>query len=253
VTPTGFVDTAAHRQDLPPIYNRYQRTAADPPELAALEAERCALFPLFTTAYVIADLLADNGWFGAAQVLILSASSKTGIGLANLLSRLEGRPVEVVGVTSPANRAFVEALGACDRTLTYDEIGRLDPAVRTIVVDMAGSARVLRAVHTHFGEALVYSCGVGITHWTEAGQAGDLPGAKPAFFFAPSQVAKRDAEWGAGEIQRRAQAEGVRIAREIAGRVRTERIVGVEAARAALGEMVAGKVAPSRLLMLSLA
>ncbi len=249
----GFTDGAAHRQALPGLYNRYQRATDDSPEMKALEAERCALFPLFTTAYVITDLLADNAWFGAKQVLVLSASSKTGLGLANLLSRVEGHPVRVVGVTSPANKAFVEGLGGCDQTLAYDEIAALDPAVPTIVVDMAGSAAVQRAVHTHFGDNLVYDCGVGITHWTEGGPAGDLPGAKPAFFFAPGQIEKRDAEWGAGEIQRRAQGEGVRIAREIAGAVEVERIAGPEAAAAALAEMVAGRVSPRRLLMLSLA
>ena len=249
----AFVDGAAHRQALPGLYNRYQRTAGEPAELAALEVERCALFPLFTTSYVITEMLADNDWFGAKQVLVLSASSKTGFGLANMLSRVEGRPVKVIGVTSAANRTFVEGLGVCDRTITYDEITQLDPAVPSIVVDMAGSTPILTAVHTHFGDALVYSCGVGITHWTDRGPPAELPGAKPAFFFAPGQIAKREADWGPGEILRRAQAEGARIAREVAGAITVERISGAEAARSALAEMVAGKVSPRRVLMLSIA
>ena len=248
----GFTDTAPHRADLPALYNRYQFTANDPPALAALEAERCALFPLFNTAYVIADLLADNAWFGARQVVVLSASSKTGFGLTNLLARVKGKPVRVVGVTSPANRAFVTALGGCDEVIAYDRIDGLDPTIPTIVVDMAGSAAGLRAVHTHFGQALVYSCSVGITHWTEAGDTRDLPGAAPTFFFAPAQIAKRDADWGPGEVQRRAQAEAVRIAGEIAGHIRVERIAGPEACRGALDETVAGKVSPDRILLLSL-
>jgi hypothetical protein len=252
VTRGAFVDLTAHRQALPGLYNRYQRTTGEPAELAALEVERCALFPLFTTSFVIADMLADSDWFGARQVLVLSASSKTGFGLANLLSRVDGHPVDVIGVTSPANREFVEGLGVCDRTITYEEVASLDPNVPTILVDMAGSARVLTSVHTHFGDALVYSCGVGITHWTEGGSPGDLPGAKPAFFFAPGQIAKREAEWGPGEALRRAQAEGARIAREMAGVLSVERISGAEAARSALAEMVAGRVSPSRVLMLSI-
>ena len=35
------------------------------------------------------------------------------------------------------------------------------------------------------------------THWEEMGGApADLPGPTPAFFFAPSQIAKRSADWG---------------------------------------------------------
>ena len=253
VRASAYVDAAEHRQPLPELYNRYQRTKDDPPALQAMDAERCALFPLFTTSYVIADFLADNDWFGAKQVVILSASSKTGFGLADLLHNTPGRPVRVVGATSPANRAFVEGLGTCDQVVVYDEIASLDPAVPTIVVDMAGSAPILTAVHNRFGDRLVYSCVVGATHWTDRKGRGELPGAKPTFFFAPGQIGKREADWGPGEILRRAQAEGARIAAGAMKTLKVERIAGAEPARAALAEMVAGKVSPDRVLMLSLA
>lgn len=250
---SGFVDAAAHRVGLPEVYNRYAFTAGDPPELAALEAERCALFPLFNTAFLICDFLADNQWFGARQVVVLSASSKTGLGLANLLARVEGRPVRVVGVTSPGNRGFVEGLGSCDQVLAYEDIEQLDPSVPTIVVDMAGSADALRAVHTRFGANLVHSCQVGMTHWREGGPAGDLPGASPTLFFAPSQIVKREADWGPGVLGRRAAAEQVRIAGEIAGRIRVEPVVGPEPCRDILADLMAGRVTPDRILMLTVA
>ncbi len=252
VRPTAYVDTAEHRRSLPDLYNRYQRTQGDAPALKAMEVERCALFPLFTTAFVIADLLSDNGWFGAEQVVILSASSKTGFGLADILHNMPGRPVRVIGATSPGNRAFVESLGTCDRVIVYDEIGGLDADAPTIVVDMAGSAPILTAVHNRFRERLVYSCVVGATHWSERGDRGDLPGAKPAFFFAPSQIARRESDWGPGEILRRAQAEGARIAAKAMAALQVEHIEGAEPACAALVDMVAGRVSPSRILMLSM-
>lgn len=250
---SAYVDAVDHRQPLPELYNRYQRTHGDPPALQAMEAERCALFPLFTTSFVVADFLSDNGWFGAKQVIILSASSKTGFGLADLLHNAPGRPVRVVGATSPANRAFVEGLGTCDQVVVYDEITSLDASVPTIVVDMAGSAPILTAVHNHFGAQLVYSCMVGATHWADRKGRGELPGAKPTFFFAPGQIGKREADWGPGEILRMAQAEGARIAAGAMKTLRVERIQGAEPARAGLTEMVAGKVSPHRILMLSLA
>jgi hypothetical protein len=68
----------------------------------------------------------------------------------------------------------------------------------------------------------------------------------------PHQL-KREADWGPGEILRRAQAEGIRIAGEIKGEVELEHLSGADACADALSEMVAGTVSPRRLLILSLA
>ncbi len=50
------------------------------------------------------------------------------------------------------------------------------------------------------------SLAVGSSHW-DAGRPADdgdvLPGAKPAFFFAPAQIRKRSGEWGADGFQQR--------------------------------------------------
>lgn len=252
VTAKTFVDDSVHRRDLPGLYNLYQLTAEDPPALRAVEDERCVLVPLFTTSFVINDWLEDNAYFGASQVVIASASSKTGLGLANLLARGGARRVRVVGLTSPANRAFVESLGTCDDVLTYDEVERIDADAVTALVDMAGSASVLRAVHEHVRENLVTSCFVGVTHWDARRHRGELPGATPTFFFAPAQIAKREQDWGAGEILRRALVESMRIARETSGVLAIEHVRGAEACRAALDEMIAGRTPPSRGRMLSL-
>lgn len=252
VTADAFVDTAAHRRELPGLYNRYQRTAGDPAALRAIEDERCLLFPLFTTSFVIHDFLADNRWFGACQLVILGASSKTGFGLADMAARDPERPVTVVGVTSPGNVGFVAKLGTCDRVVTYDAIDAIDPTLPTVVVDMAGSGKVVAAVHGHLRERVVYSCSVGATHWSEAGTPRDLPGAAPAFFFAPAQIAKRDGDWGPGELLRRASARCAAIAAACREVLRIEHVRGAAAARRELDEMVAGRTAPSRGLMLSL-
>lgn len=252
VTPRGFMDGAAHRQGLAEVYNSFQRTSAEPPEMTGLEAERSALVPLFTTSFIIDDFLADNAWFGARQVLILSASSKTGFGLADLIRRRADRAVRVTGATAATNRDFVSQLGRYDAVVAYDEIESLDPAVPTVVVDMAGAVEVLTRVHHHFAERLVYSCVVGVTHWQSRGPRGELPGAAPTFFFGPGQIAKREQEWGPGEVRRRAQAEGLRIARETAHLRTVEQVTGVDACMTAFADLVAGRVPPERLLMLSL-
>ena len=152
------------------------------------------LQPLFMTGWLLADLLADEQFSGARRVVIASASSKTAIGLAAVLARAGG--AEVVGLTSRANSAFVEKLGCYERVVPYEEIASLPAAEPAVFVDMAGDAAVQSAVHRHFGERLVRSIGVGLTHWESGPRATDLPGAKPEFFFAPraSRSARRSGE-----------------------------------------------------------
>jgi Protein of unknown function (DUF2855) len=214
VGPAGFVDGAAHRRELHPVYNHVRFTRADPSWQADREAEQALLEPLFTTSFLIDDFLADNGFFGAAQVVLSSASSKTAYGTAFCLAQ---RPrLAVVGLTSAGNKAFTASLGCYGRVVGYDEIATaLDAAVPTVYVDMSGSAEVRRAVHGHFGERLAYSCAVGGTHWDALTAGGaKLPGPKPTLFFAPAQIKKRHADWGAaGLAQRVAAAWGAFLGR----------------------------------------
>ncbi len=199
VTDGGFVDAIAHRAALPPVYNQYQRVAPD----GDRERETAILRPLFTTSWLLDDWLADDGFFGARSVVVASASSKTALGLAFLLA--QRGDIEVVGLTSPGNAAFVDGVGYYDRTVAYDDIGSLPADVPTAYVDMAGSAKTLAAVHTHFAFSLKTSCLVGATHWEEGGAPAELPGPPPTFFFAPDRIVKRRADWGAGVMEARVE------------------------------------------------
>jgi hypothetical protein len=202
----GFADAAAHRAELAAVYNQYVACATDPGYEAAREGQQAVLRPLFTTSFLIDDFLADDAFFGARQVLLSSASSKTAYGTAFCLARRSVRP-RVVGLTSPANLGFTRSLGCYDTVLPYADVGDLDPAAPTVYVDFAGDAALRRSIHEHFGAALAYSCAVGGTHWSELGGAGGLPGPKPTLFFAPAQVKKRSAPppagWGREGLQQR--------------------------------------------------
>jgi hypothetical protein len=201
----GFVDGAPHRRELHAVYNRYTRCARDPGYSRGHEAEIALLRPLFATSFLIDDFLADNGFFGARQVLLSSASSKTAYGTAFCLSQRRGTPdaVSVTGLTSPANLAFTRGLGCYDAVLGYDDVATLARDVPTVYVDMSGSAPVRAAVHGHFGDTLAYSCSVGGTHWNELGGGKGLPGPRPTLFFAPAQIKKRSADWGPAGLQQR--------------------------------------------------
>ncbi len=190
----GFTDRSPHRAALPSAYHRYLVSGEDPFYRADTEEIQMLLRPLFYTSFLIDDQLADDGLTEKGPIVISSASSKTAIAAAFLLAQREG--VELVGLTSAGNREFVEGLGIYGRTVTYDEIGSLDKGPATYV-DISGDGAVRQAVHSHFGDDLVHSMAVGITHWEELGAGqGDLPGPAPAFFFAPSRVEKRSEDWG---------------------------------------------------------
>lgn len=214
VTAHGLIDASAHRAELPVVYNQYTRLAAVPGYDRSQDDRMMLLQPLFMTSFLIDDFLDDNDFFGASTVVVLSASSKTAFSLAALLSR--NRSCRVIGLTSAGNKDFVEGLGCYHQVVTYDDVASLPPEP-TVVVDMAGNGTVLSAVHQHLGDAVKYSCQVGITHWEAGGVAGDLPGAKPQFFFAPTQIDKRRKDWGAAGFQQRSSESWQTFLREADG------------------------------------
>lgn len=203
VTPAGFDDGAAHRADLPAVYNRYRRTDADPVYRADTEDEQAIFVPLFVTSFVLDDYLADRSDFGAERVLVSSASSKTAAGMALCTSRRSGPRPRLVGLTSAGNVAFVQQLGWYDEVVAYDDLESLDPGARSVFVDIAGDAAVRARVHGHLGDRLVASLTVGMTHWEATGGPDELPGPEPEFFFAPTQIEKRIADWGPSGYQER--------------------------------------------------
>ncbi len=197
----GFVDGSPQRAALPSAYQRYLASDADPFYRVDTEGLQMLLRPLFFTSFLIDDQLSGDGLTARGPIVISSASSKTAIAAAFLLAQREG--VELVGLTSPRNAEFVEDLGIYGRTVTYDAIQSLEQGPATFV-DIAGDGKVRLDVHSHYGDELVYSMTVGVTHWEELGAGqGELPGPTPTLFFAPDRVTKRSGDWGPAELQSR--------------------------------------------------
>jgi hypothetical protein len=194
----GFKDCSPHRVNDPGVYTSFSYVAsgADP----ELDDRSLLLRGLFLTSYLADDFLADHDLFGASQVVVVSASSKTAIAMAYQLRQRAG--VTVVGLTSQRNAGFVADLGLYDSVVTYDDLSLLSVAP-TVVVDMSGDNAVVVGVHRRLGDAVVHSMAVGATHWENVAGGQQIPGPAPEFFFAPSQIAKRTSEWGASEFNRR--------------------------------------------------
>lgn len=250
VAPHGFTDGAPHRQHLNRVYNNYQRVSADSGYDPERETEQMLLRPLFTTSFLIEDYLVDNDFFGARQILLTSASSKTSLGLAHLLDARGG--VEVVGLTSASNRDFCVGLGCYHRVVTYDDVETLDADLPTAVVDMAGDAPLRARIHRHFGDALMHDCMVGVTHWEAPSEQAELPGPKPEMFFAPAQIQKRAAQWGPGGFEQRLGAAWTTFLGSSSEWFEVRREQGPEALAARWLEAVENRLPPSCGQLLSL-
>lgn len=182
ITRGGFADAALWRKAVPDIYNRYVLCAADPHYAPELENAEALFRPLFITSYTAVDFLREHGFFGARQIVVSSASSKTAYGSAHCL--VEDN-VGLIALTGARNRAFVEEIGAYDAVHGYDEIDRLPTSVPTLYLDLAGDPELRRRVHARFGGDLVYDCLVGSTRSDDfTHDDPDLTGPEPVFFFA---------------------------------------------------------------------
>jgi len=194
-TPLGFQDGNDHRTALHPVYNGYTFVDKDP-SFAGHRELQPVLRPLFTTSFLIDDFLADENFFGADQVVLLSASSKTALGTAYCLKQRAN--IKVTGLTSEGNRSFTQGTGFYDEVFTYDTITDMNPDVKTVIVDMAGNGKVMATVYDHFEENIVYNCMVGKSHWNGAPPRKAALGAPPIMFFAPDRVKQRMTDWGGG-------------------------------------------------------
>ncbi len=249
--PGGFVDRTEHRRGLPSAYQRYERSDADPFYREDAEDLQMVLRPLFSTSFLIDDMLADEGLAEGRTVVIGSASSKTALGVAHLLAARDD--VDLVGLTSSRSMDFVEGLGVYGRTVTYDEVDSLGSGPATFV-DMSGDGNVRLAVHSHFGDELTYSMAVGMTHWGEiaAGAGEDLPGPPPQFFFAPDRAKKRAKDWGRAELGERVVQRWHEFAAWSDDWLEVERGVGFEALDEAYRQVLDGEVGPDRAHVVSL-
>ncbi len=247
----AFSDGAPHRAALHAVYNQYQRVTSDAFYTPDSEPEQALLRPLFLTAWLIDDFLADNGFFGTAAadarglMLLSSASSKTAIATAAMLAK---RPeIEVIGLTSAANVDFCKRLGCYSRVLAYDQLDALAADTPAVYVDFAGSGPLRLAVHSRFSR-LAYSCSIGGTHVTELGGAKDLPGPKPTLFFAPAQVKKRHTDWGAATFGERLVSAWHGYRQQVASANPPWLVVqqhrGAAAMQAAYAEVLAGRGDP---------
>jgi hypothetical protein len=227
-TPFGFVDDAAHRSDLNPVYNRYLVVDGEGDDAELV------MRPLFATAVVLDLVLGDE----LEAAILTSASSKTAYSLAHLLRR---RSVQTIGLTSEGNRDWVEGLGLYDRVLSYGDAGEVEASTDgTVLVDFAGDPALVRALHERLGDALRRSISVGFTHRRPDADEQQLPGPAPTFFFAPDEMVRRE-----GELFPHYVETWPEFARVLERTMRIERVAGADGLVAVYRELIGGRVDPA--------
>ena len=242
-----LVDGAPHRAELPAVYNNYARLGKAAGDATA-DSLRALLNPLYGTSFCLCDALQEEDWHGGEQVVILSASSKTAIGLAYGLSKIEGARPKIVGLTSSSNADFVKKTGVYDSVISYDALDAL-PNKPSVLVDMSGNRAVIGAVHARLGDNMRWCHNVGLTHWDDS-ETKDDPNAtkiirdRSAMFFAPGHIAQRSKEWGADAFNEKVTeflAGGMAHARDW---MEIKEVAGLENFKATYEAVLAGDIQP---------
>lgn len=240
IAPHRLFDGAPHRADLPPVYNSYARLSGEPMYDPSMDDERMLLFPLYATSFCLYDFLKDNAWFGAAQIVVASASSKTAIGLAYALRGDDAAPPSI-GLTSGKNVERVASLGLYGSVATYDGLDAI-PKAPTAIVDMSGDGAMLSALHAHLGADMRYCSAVGVTHYDKTARTPGFNAERTAMFFAPGHIQKRSQDWGPGVFEQKAHSFWRNAALKSRAWLKLDAIAGLAGADAAYRKVREGSV-----------
>jgi hypothetical protein len=230
----GFRDAAAHRAELPSPYNAYRITTGDAVYQPDAEDLLILYRPLFFTSFMLADQVIDNDFYGARQILVSSASSKTAYAAA---LQLHGAGPRLVALTSPGNVAFTESLGCYDSVISYDDLDRIT-RTPTAYLDLSGAPATRAALRERLGDLLVRDIAVGLTTQVpNAAAAGEV-------FFAPVQMRKRRQDWGRDGLEQRFTQAWRSFAGTVAGSVDVVVGNGPDDLRATWLTVLDGRAAP---------
>lgn len=246
-----LIDGAEHRSKLPPGYNTYRRVDTESDYDRNMDNLRMLLWPLYITSFCLWDSLQHKDWHGAHQILVISASSKTSIGLAYALAADKDAPASI-GLTSAKNQTWVQSLNLYDTVANYDAIDTIDASIPTVIVDMSGNAKLLASLNQHLNENLVHCLNVGLTHWSEGGRDSGIPENKREFFFAPSHIQMRMKQWGPAEFEAKSSQFIYESSKKSASWMNIESLHGVSNLAEVYSDVCTGNLPPEKALVIEL-
>ncbi|HEY4069642.1 MAG TPA: DUF2855 family protein [Burkholderiaceae bacterium] len=194
----GLRETSPHRQRLNPVYNQY---ALSPPAQGEAAELRALFHPLFVTSFVLSRYLDEHDYFGASELAIVSASSKTALGTAFLVNGTR----RLVGLTSNRNAPWLTQTRLYDTVLPYGNRHGLRDVERCLIVDFSGDRALVEAVSADLGHRCAGRIHVGATHGGSVGQGATPNDVGDQLFSGPQQIERYAAEWGPMEFDHRLQ------------------------------------------------
>ncbi len=246
-----WLDSSEHRRCLPTAYNMYRRVANEPGYNRAFDNARMIFWPLHMTAFCIVDALEMHDWRGAEQIIILSASSKTSLGLAIGLHNMAEGP-KAIGITSSKNLETTKDLGVYDELHTYDDLSGIDMSKPVVIVDMSGSISTVNKLIDSMGDQLKYVIQVGLTHWDQAGQKLNIEKGKSEFFFAPGHMQVRIKEWGGAEFNEKVSAYIQNSVAKISRWMSYEKVEGLDGLMAIHKDVCMGNIPANKGLVVEM-
>lgn len=249
----GFMDGAEHRAPMAPIYNHYRKLSDEAYD--DMEALRAIVQPLFMTSFLIEHKFRNEDWFGADNIILTSASSKTAMALAYMVKN-ESPDVRRIGLTSAANVEFTMDTGLYDQVIGYDDAfgaHGLDAEEICVSVDFAGNAKLLSQIHEHLGDNLKFSSLIGMTHVGESGSQEQISGVPPVFFFAPAAAQEFISDLGQAEFDSQAGRALYGFLDFISGQIDVREIEGPQAVQQAYEMLLSGNVPASEGLYANIA
>ncbi|MCH1543078.1 MAG: DUF2855 family protein [Alphaproteobacteria bacterium] len=235
-------DITPARDTIPEFYREYARSFAEPGYHPDFDDMQSLLRPVIGTSFLLEHYISRHNFYGAKNIVITSASSKTAFGFGHFLTNGHKDKCRAIGLTSARNKAFVEKTGCYDEVLTYDEIDQL-PLEASVVFDMAGNEELRSKVHQHLGDFIAYSGIVGATHWEEGGRNDpDLPGPAPVFWSGPDEIALLSQGNNSKNILSSIGERTIGIMIEAAGWLKVKKFTDSETIKAAYLDMLDGKM-----------
>ncbi|WP_103340763.1 DUF2855 family protein [Amycolatopsis sp. CA-126428] len=224
---------APERAGMLPLYR-------DLSPVAGHEDDRSAVAMLPGVAAALLDELVAG--IGIGRVVVSSATSKTALASALLLSR---RGIDVVGITSPAHVEAAGLAGMYGEVIAYADVDTIAPSPEVIYLDVAGLPAVTAAVHACLGSSLKRSIAVGGSHRAAAAQPPTVPAGPPVERFNSGarrvHLVSEFGERAVTDLEDRARTAIVQWA---SAHVNVPETVGVESIAAVWARLVHGDVPP---------
>ncbi|GAB4396061.1 MAG: DUF2855 family protein [Microscillaceae bacterium] len=244
VTDFGFTDNAAHRKALSSVYNYYNRCTTDPSYRSDIEDFIPILKPLFVTSFLNYYFLEDAHFHQAEQIILTSASSKTGLGLAFMLKQHQAQaPKKILGLTSAANLEFVKKTGYYTEVLPYEELNQV-ALEDSLIVDFAGNAQHIKTLYAHLGAHLKYVSRVGLADWKATKDFKEIPNAE--LFFAPAFAKEKYEVWGIAETNQKIAQYFFRFAEAMQSTLEIHYLTNTDAVKAVYAQMLSGTLPPNK-------